>query len=188
MRQSASLTLSPADGPPSGLQNLLVPIKEPRVPVTRWYALDFRSARTPFNPFAAGTAGDHRHHDPHRPRDSIGNSRRSSIDTNAAASGRTRATAPLQPGATFTDAAHDIAIHARATGGATIGVDVTMPVLVDDVPPSAVGFLDASGDTNAVSLRWSAASDDESVDHYDILRDGATIGTTAACRSPTRRR
>jgi hypothetical protein len=100
------------------------------------------------------------------------------IDTNPDASG-THDDAPLQPGATFTDVEHDIAIHARATGGGTIGVDVTMPVLVDDVPPSAVGFLDASGDTNAVNLYWAAASDDESVDHYDVTRDGATIGSTA---------
>ncbi len=176
LRQSASHTLSSADGPATGLQSLLVPIKVPHVPVTRWYALDFRSARTPFNPFGVGSAAttgitirivpalDER-------------VQTQLIDTNANASGA-HDDAPLQPGATFTDAEHDIAIHARATGGQTIGVDVTMPVLVDDIPPSAVGFLNAGGDTNAVSLFWGAAGDDESVDHYDVIRDGATIGST----------
>jgi chitodextrinase len=173
LRQSASLTLSPADGPPTGLQSVLVPIKVAHVPVTRWYALDLRSARAPFNPFAAGAAVttgitirivpaiDER-------------IQTQLIDTDPSVS-RSHANAPLQPGATFTDAPHAIAIHARAQGG----VDVTMPALVDDVPPSAVGFLDAGGDTNGVLLGWGAASDDESVDHYDVVRDGTTIGSTA---------
>ena len=178
LRQSDSLTLSSVDGAPVGLQNLLVPIKEPRVPVTQWYALDFRSARTPFNWFLTGhrvTTGItirlvpalHQH------------TQTRLINTGAGTGTGLRETAPLQPGETFTDAAHNITIRARATGGATIGVDVTMPVLVDDVPPGAVGFLSASGDTNAVSLSWGAATDDERVDHYAILRDGTPIGVSS---------
>jgi len=176
LRQSASLTLSAADGPPSGLQSLLVPIKVPRMPVTRWYALDFRSARAPFNPFGTGApvttgitirivpAMDQR-------------IQTQLIDTNPGTGG-SHTNAALQPGATFNDGPNNIAIRARTTGSGTIGVDVTMPVLVDDVPPSPVGFLDASGDTNAVTVEWSQASDDESVDHYDVIRDGTTIGST----------
>jgi hypothetical protein len=177
LRASTSLTLSAVDGPAIGLQNLLVPIKEPRVPVSRWYALDVRSAATPFNPFDAGTAA------------TTGITIRivpaldarlqtQLINTNAASSA-SRLTAPLQPGATFNDAPHNIAIQARATGSGTVGVDVTMPVLVDDVPPGAVSALRGDGDTSAVTLAWNAASDDEAVDHYEVSRDGAAIGTTA---------
>lgn len=178
LRQSAGLTLSSVDGPPVGLQNLLVPIKEPLAPVTQWYALDFRSGRTPFNWFSAGdavTAGITIRIVPalhQRIQTRL-------INTGAGGGGPgLRETAPLQPGETFTDTAHNIAIRARATGGGTIGVDVTMPVLVDDVPPGAVSFLDANGDTNAVQLSWGAATDDESVDHYEVIRNGTRIGAS----------
>ncbi len=177
LRASASLTLSATDGPAIGLQNLLVPIKEPRVPVTRWYALDVRSAVTPFNPFDAGapaTTGITIRIVP-----AIEVPIQSQLINTNAASSASRLTAPLQPGATFNDSPHNIAIQARATGSGTVGVDVTMPALVDDVPPGAVGDLRGDGDTNAVALSWSAASDDEAVDHYEVSRDGAAIGRSA---------
>ena len=177
LRAPANLTLSAVDGPALGLQSLLVPIKEPRVPVTRWYALEVRSAAAPFNPFDAGapaTTGITIRIVP-----ALDQRLPTQLVNANAASSASRLTAPLQPGATFTDPEHNIAIGARATGSATVGVDVTMPVLVDDVPPSAVGGLSGDGDTRAVVLSWSAAGDDEAVDHYEVARDGAPIGATA---------
>ena len=72
------------------------------MPVTRWYALDVRSAATPFNPFDAGapaTTGITIRIVPatDQPLQS------QLINTNAASSA-SRLTAPLQPGATFSDA------------------------------------------------------------------------------------
>ncbi len=114
LRASASLTLSAADGPPIGVQSLLVPIKEPRVPVARWYALDVRAAVTPFNPFVAGapaTTGITIRIVP-----ALDRPIQSRLINANAASSASRLTAPLQPGATFDDAPHDIAIRARAMG------------------------------------------------------------------------
>ncbi|MET8374126.1 glycoside hydrolase family 18 chitinase [Streptomyces microflavus] len=47
-----------------------------------------------------------------------------------------------------------------------------------DNPPSAPGTPTTSDVTNtSVKLSWSAATDDKGVKNYDVLRNGATIGT-----------
>ncbi len=177
LRQAASLTLTAVDGAPSGLKNVMVPIKEPRVPVTSWYSLDFRAPSVgPFNWFTAGSPATTGVTIRIVPRLDV-RTQSQLIDTNAN-SARSHGGAPLQPGRTFSDAAHAITIQTRAAGSGTVGVDVSMPQLVDDVPPSAVGFLSARGDTNRVDLSWDAATDDEALARYEVTRDGASIGAT----------
>ncbi|MEA2297330.1 MAG: hypothetical protein QOF77_266 [Solirubrobacteraceae bacterium] len=174
LRQSASLTLSAADGLGFGLHNVMVPIKEPHVAVTQWYSLDLRSAQSPFNRFSAGdpvTTGV-----TIRRVDGLDEALQSQlIDANPGGGFESQ---PLQPGQTFTDAPHGITIGAHATGGGTVGVDVTMPDLVDDVPPTAVSYVSAAGNTSGVTVSWGAATDDDRVDHYQVLRDGLTIGSS----------
>ncbi|MGV9884315.1 glycosyl hydrolase family 18 protein [Streptomyces sp. NPDC003006] len=47
-----------------------------------------------------------------------------------------------------------------------------------DNPPSAPGTPTASGITNtSAKLDWKAATDDKGVKNYDVLRDGAKVGT-----------
>jgi hypothetical protein len=61
-----------------------------------------------------------------------------------------------------------------------------MPALVDDLGPSSPHNVAYSGDTNAVTLTWSAATDDDAVDHYDVERDAAIIGTPGLSFRDTR--
>ncbi|MFD4142495.1 glycosyl hydrolase family 18 protein [Streptomyces sp. NPDC058572] len=47
-----------------------------------------------------------------------------------------------------------------------------------DNPPSAPGTPSASNITNtAVTLSWTAATDDKGIKNYDVLRDGTTVAT-----------
>ncbi len=50
----------------------------------------------------------------------------------------------------------------------------------DTSPPTAPGNLAASGTSaSTIDLSWTAATDDVGVNHYNILRDGTKIGSTA---------
>ncbi|PRH76700.1 chitinase [Streptomyces solincola] len=52
------------------------------------------------------------------------------------------------------------------------------PQVPGDNPPSAPGALSASGVTDtSVKLSWGAATDDNGVKNYDVLRDGAKVAT-----------
>ncbi len=55
-----------------------------------------------------------------------------------------------------------------------------------DNPPSAPGTPTTSDVTNtSVKLSWSAATDDNGVKNYDVLRNGSKIATVTGPRTPT---
>lgn len=176
VRESQTVALvSSDDFSRAGPRLLLVPRKEPHVPVTSWLAVELRSALAPFDLWSPGapvTTGLSIRLVPDKAvftQSQLLDARPATFD---------ESDAPLQAGETMRDDAHGIAIRADAVEGATASVSVTMPTLIDDVAPTPPRSVTATGDTNAVALRWPAASDDDGVDHYEVERDGAIIGTT----------
>jgi len=86
----------------------------------------------------------------------------------------------LAPGATvsfgFNGAGSGSPANCRLNGGSCSGG--TVP---GDNAPSAPGTPTASGVTNtSVKLSWGAATDDKGIKNYDVLRDGAKVGTVTA--------
>ncbi|MFL6164068.1 MAG: fibrinogen-like YCDxxxxGGGW domain-containing protein [Jatrophihabitantaceae bacterium] len=70
--------------------------------------------------------------------------------------------------------AHD---GAGNTGSSAL---VTVNVPPDTTAPSAPGTLSQTGTTtSAVSLAWSAATDDRQVAGYQVVRDGSVVGSTS---------
>ncbi|MEU2110643.1 glycoside hydrolase family 18 chitinase [Streptomyces sp. NPDC019507] len=83
----------------------------------------------------------------------------------------------LAPGATvsfgFNGAGAGSPANCRINGGSCDGG--TVP---GDNPPSAPGTPSASGVTNtSVTLSWAAATDDNGIKNYDVLRDGSRVAT-----------
>jgi hypothetical protein len=77
---------------------------------------------------------------------------------------------------TLRTVAHDAAGNTGTS--AAVHVTVTAP---DTTPPSAPGTPSASNVTStSVTLTWAAATDDQGVTGYRVLRDGAQVGQTAA--------
>ena len=63
--------------------------------------------------------------------------------------------------------------------GNSAPISVTVPP--DTTPPGAPGNLSQTGaTTSAISLAWSAATDDRAVGGYQIVRNGSVVGTTSA--------
>jgi chitodextrinase len=63
--------------------------------------------------------------------------------------------------------------------GSSATISVTVPP--DTAAPSAPGTLTKTGTTtSAVSLAWSAATDDRQVAGYQVVRDGSVVGNTGA--------
>jgi hypothetical protein len=183
-QNSQTVTLvSSDDFTSSGPRTLLVPRKDPGGGVTSWFSLELRSARAPFDVWTLGapvTTGVSARIVP----DLTSSAQTQLLDARPATS--TSRDAALQPGESLRDEAHAITITVGAVAGGTATVTVTMaPVApmvaatrVDDLVPSSPQNLAASGNTNAVMLTWSAAADDDAVDHYDVERDAAIIGAT----------
>ncbi len=178
LRQSQTVTLvSSDDFSAAGTRLLLIPLKEPRVRVTQWLAVERRSELGPFDlwgtasPVASGLSV--------RRVPALDVSDRTQL-LDATPTTNSFDDAPLQPGLVASDPAHGIAIRLDSIAGTSASVAVTMPTLVDDVPPSAPTNVAASGNTNAVKLRWDAADDDEAIGQYEVQRGGVTIGSTTA--------
>ncbi|HEV7806203.1 MAG TPA: hypothetical protein VGO80_10310 [Solirubrobacteraceae bacterium] len=180
VRESQTVTLSSSDDIASaGTRLLLIPRKDPRVPVSSWLAVERRSSLGPFDLWAVNDAVQR------------GVTVRLVGPLTLAAESQLLDASPatasfsdaaLQVGQTMTDAAHGISIRLVSTAGTTATVALTMPTLTDDVPPSAPPGVRVSGDTNAVAVQWTAATDDEAVDHYEVQRDGVTVGSTPGLR------
>ena len=83
--------------------------------------------------------------------------------------------AAMDPGQVFSDALHGITI--RNVSQDATGVTLAIVVPGDTLPPSAPSGLSAVANGTTALLRWSAASDDFSVDDYVVKRDGAQVGT-----------
>lgn len=85
---------------------------------------------------------------------------------------------PLQPGETFTDPGSGLAITnvATASGTATLSVTTTAS---DATPPSAPA-LTATAGQDGVGLSWTAATDENGIDHYEVRRDGTPVAVTPA--------
>jgi hypothetical protein len=176
LRGSQSVTLvSSDDFDTAGPRLLLVPRKDPHVAVSSWLAVERRTARAPFDLWASGS-----------PVSTGLTVRLVSTLTSTDQTQLLDATpdtdsfddAPVLVGRTLTEPEHGITIRMDSAAGTTAGVTVTMPTLVDDVPPSAPTDVSASGNTNAVTVRWAAAADDEALSGYEVQRDGVTIGST----------
>ncbi len=152
---------------------LLVPRKIAGHAVTEWFALERRAPAEPFDTFAAGTPI------------TTGLSVRlvPALDDTSQTrlldmtpSTQTFDDAMLQPGASFSDPSLPITIAVDGSGG---NVQVTMPDLVDDVPPEMSGVPSVYATARKVSLSWWEATDDTALDRYEIERDGRVVATTA---------
>jgi chitodextrinase len=179
LRAAQTVTLVSSDEfVAAGPRLLLVPLKEPRLPVTRWLSVELRSQIGPFDvwpaPLQTVTSGLSVRSVPN-----LAMPEQSQL-LDAHPNTLSLADAPLPAGSTVSDAAHGVSITLNSVDVAarTADVTVTMPPLVDDVPPSAPTILALSGNSSAVALRWSAATDDEAIAGYDVERDGAVVGTT----------
>jgi hypothetical protein len=154
---------------------LLIPRKDPGAAVTSWISLEVRSSRAPFDVWTLGApvnTGISARIVP----DLTSTTQTQLLDARPATN--TSLDAALQPGESLRDEAHGITISAGTIAGGTATIAVTMPTLVDDLAPTSPQNLASSGDSNAATLRWSAATDDDAVDHYDVERDAAMIGAT----------
>lgn len=173
LTRAATIRLATADAV-SGTRLALIPRKDPRQPVTSYYALERRAPQAPFDTFGVS--------DPVVTGVSIRVVPRLDQPIQTKLLDATPQTAgnffdaALQPGQTFRDVPRGISVTVGADPSA---ITVTLPDLVDDVPPSA-GYLWASraGDS-AVGLQWSAAVDDEDATlDYELSRDGQLLLTT----------
>lgn len=80
--------------------------------------------------------------------------------------------APLQPGQTFSDPVGGITVTVNSVDGS--GASVTIG---DTMAPTAPSYLEAAAlPAGGAELDWGAASDNLSVAHYRIYRDGSQIG------------
>jgi chitodextrinase len=61
-----------------------------------------------------------------------------------------------------------------------ISVTPTAPAPGDSTPPTAPGNLSASAGDGAVTLSWSAATDDVGVASYRVFRNGAQVASTTS--------
>jgi hypothetical protein len=86
--------------------------------------------------------------------------------------------AAMDVGQVFSDVLHGISI--TNVGQDASGVMLAISVPGDTLPPSAPGGLSAVANGTTAVLRWSAATDDFSVDDYVVKRDGAQVGTPTA--------
>ena len=81
----------------------------------------------------------------------------------------------MDPGQDFTDALRGITIRNVSQDASGVTLAITVPR--DTLPPSAPSGLSAVASGTTALLRWSAATDDLSVDDYVVKRDGAQVGT-----------
>ncbi len=89
-------------------------------------------------------------------------------------------TLTLTPGANW-----GLYVNARDAAGNVSQASATLPVNVpqcssDTQPPTVPSGLTASATGTSVALKWNAATDNVGVVAYDLYRNGAKIGSTAA--------
>ncbi|MEA2538508.1 MAG: hypothetical protein QOF11_2742 [Chloroflexota bacterium] len=85
----------------------------------------------------------------------------------------TYADAPLAVGQVLTDPVSGLRITTLSAGSGTATVSVVDPVAPG--PPSSLQATTPNATT--VNLSWAAATDNVGVDHYQVSRDGAPIGS-----------
>ena len=170
---SATYPLSSANAG-SGARLLLVPRKSPGQPVSEWYALERRSPLAPFDTFAIA--------DPvstgvtvRLVRAVSGTDQTRLLDMSPDT--ETVLDAPLQPNRSFDDPQLPIQLRVTADNE---GVEVTMPVLVDDVAPQFLGTPRVVTSAGRAVLSWPEAIDDERLARYEIERGGTIVGSTTA--------
>ncbi len=85
--------------------------------------------------------------------------------------------AALAVGSSLTDPVTGIVIHTDAVSpdGATVTVTVPGPAQAPGAPPG----VDATSGTAGVDVAWQAATDDGTILHYKVFRDGSLIATLA---------
>jgi len=175
-RESQTMTLiSSDDALSAGPRLLLVPRKAPRTIVSSWLALELRSERGPFDLWAPGAPVTTGLSIRVVPRMDIA-TQSQLLDARPLSS--TFSDAPLQVGETLSDTAHGVTIRLNSISATAANVTLTMPVIVDDVPPSAPVSIWFGGDTRSIALHWTPAVDDEAMSHYEVERDGTVLGTT----------
>jgi chitodextrinase len=82
--------------------------------------------------------------------------------------------AAMDVGQVFSDALRGISIKDVSQDAAGVTLAVTVPG--DILPPSAPTALSAVASGTTALLRWSAATDDFTVDDYVVERDGSQVG------------
>jgi glucose/arabinose dehydrogenase len=98
-------------------------------------------------------------------------------------SGGTRSTSvPLMPGANW-----GLYVNARDAAGNVSQASSTLNIVVpqcslDTQAPTVPTGLNGSASGTAVTLNWAASSDNVGVTGYDVLRNGAKVGSTANLR------
>lgn len=89
--------------------------------------------------------------------------------------------APLGDQRTFTDPVSGTRISLVSRQGRTATVRIGGEPLLDTTPPAfSPGVLTAIVKGRQVVLQWPVATDNHGIDHYGLLRDGATVATTRA--------
>jgi Gametolysin peptidase M11 len=176
LHQSATTTIvSSEDFVTPGARLVLVPIKQPHVPLSGYFAIDTRTPLEPFDPWSFG--------EPVTTGLTIRKVSEQEFPTLQTQLINTHPTEPvsasaLQPGQVFSDPPDGITITAGVDPFGRLQATVSMPTFIDDVPPSAPSWLSLSFDSAGVHLRWAPATDDVAVDHYRVLRNATEAGTT----------
>ncbi|MES9945689.1 MAG: endo alpha-1,4 polygalactosaminidase [Candidatus Thiodiazotropha sp.] len=79
---------------------------------------------------------------------------------------------------TYSVVAYDAAGNSSTSASIRVSVPANSNGGTDTEAPSAVTNLDVSSTYQAVTLSWSAATDNVGIDHYQITRNGDAVGTT----------
>lgn len=90
------------------------------------------------------------------------------------------ADAPLQPGQELTDPISGIVIRAVTAADGSISVFVHPSDAPDTSPPTAPGSFTVTADGAAQRLTWTESSDDVAVARYEIYRNAILLATTEA--------
>jgi Gametolysin peptidase M11 len=176
LRKSASVALTSSSVFATvGPRLLLIPRKQAHHPVDSWLAVELRSHLDPFDVFGAGapvTTGITVREVPSMLRTDQSQLLDNHPETPSWAD------APLQPGETFRDGEYGITIGVDPVASGIAQVHVSMPDYIDDVAPQAPEIYSSAGDSRGADLHWTASSDDESVDHYEVERSGTVVAST----------
>ncbi len=154
---------------------LLVPRRITGRPVTQHFALETRTAASPFDAFSAtapAVTGVTVRLVPLL----TTSTQTQLVDTTPATA--TVVDAPLQPGQTFTDPLTGIVIGAVLNPDGTTSVFVHPSDAPDTQAPTPPGNLVATADGDAQVLSWTESDDDLGVARYEIFRGGTLIATT----------
>lgn len=86
--------------------------------------------------------------------------------------------AALQPGQTFTDPGTGLQIANVSPSADAPAVSVTVPGVRDTSAPTTPGTPTVTSESSGLRVTWSAATDNDRIDRYEVFRDERLILTT----------